>query len=200
MMLNLPVVWSLANKAQTMDLLLYLIERSKFLTNYASDIIYLVKWGLQSHLILLMKFLLQCFCKDRFVKASPACQRAVLETVGALRRVGHECVEVEVPERAFIVSTWCLPFIASCLTSYSDSKPLELFVGLASADGYETLLSPVGSDPMVSPVRQAIPYICDYLCRFITGFWALTRRPWSQIIRYARPLRHVEFSNDGTAW
>ena len=34
---------------------------------------------------------------DNYIKASPSCQRAVLETVEALRKAGHECTEVEVP-------------------------------------------------------------------------------------------------------
>ena len=36
---------------------------------------------------------------DGFVKSAPAVERAVLETVEALRREGHECVEFEFPER-----------------------------------------------------------------------------------------------------
>ncbi|KAI0923915.1 hypothetical protein AcV5_009322 [Taiwanofungus camphoratus] len=91
------------------------------------------------------------YISDRFVKASPACQRAVLETVGALRRVGHECVEVEVPEH---------------------SKPLELFVGLASADGYETLLSPVGSDPMDSGLLLVVlgPKLFGWIRSLVSWF------------------------------
>jgi len=34
---------------------------------------------------------------DGYAKASPACARAVLETVEALRKEGHECVEFDVP-------------------------------------------------------------------------------------------------------
>ena len=34
---------------------------------------------------------------DNYIKASPACARAVLETVEALRKAGHECVEFEFP-------------------------------------------------------------------------------------------------------
>jgi Asp-tRNA(Asn)/Glu-tRNA(Gln) amidotransferase A subunit family amidase len=34
---------------------------------------------------------------DNFVKASPANERAVLETVEALRRAGHECIEFDMP-------------------------------------------------------------------------------------------------------
>jgi len=39
------------------------------------------------------------YLTDGLVKDSPACQRAVLETVTALRREGHECVEFSVPFR-----------------------------------------------------------------------------------------------------
>jgi len=41
------------------------------------------------------------YLMDGLVKASPACKRAVLETVEALRREGHECVEFSVPSRMF---------------------------------------------------------------------------------------------------
>ena len=34
---------------------------------------------------------------DGFVKSSPACQRAVEESVEALRREGHECIEFTPP-------------------------------------------------------------------------------------------------------
>lgn len=36
---------------------------------------------------------------DFYVKTSPANKRAVLETVAALRSQGHECIEIEVPDR-----------------------------------------------------------------------------------------------------
>jgi Asp-tRNA(Asn)/Glu-tRNA(Gln) amidotransferase A subunit family amidase len=35
---------------------------------------------------------------DGVVKASPACQRAVLEAVDAMRKQGHECVEIVPPD------------------------------------------------------------------------------------------------------
>ena len=37
---------------------------------------------------------------DGAVKGSPACHRAVLETVEVLRKKGHECVEIEPPDCA----------------------------------------------------------------------------------------------------
>lgn len=37
--------------------------------------------------------------EDDYVKASPANMRAVLETVAALEKEGHECIEFQVPQR-----------------------------------------------------------------------------------------------------
>ena len=37
---------------------------------------------------------------DDYVKPSPAHQRAVLEAVDALRKAGHECIEIQVPDGA----------------------------------------------------------------------------------------------------
>lgn len=39
------------------------------------------------------------YTSDGFAKASPPCKRAVLETVEALRRQGHDCIEFEIPSR-----------------------------------------------------------------------------------------------------
>ncbi|KAJ7470386.1 amidase [Mycena latifolia] len=66
---------------------------------------------------------------DYYTKASPANQRAVLETVAALRIQGHECIEIEVPDPI---------------------ESFNIFVGLTSADGYKTLLSNIESDPLDS--------------------------------------------------
>ncbi|KAJ2923905.1 hypothetical protein H1R20_g13191, partial [Candolleomyces eurysporus] len=65
------------------------------------------------------------YTSDGFIKASPACKRAVLETVDALRKQGHECVEISLPDTSIATN---------------------LFVGLTSADGYKTLLSHLGPD------------------------------------------------------
>ncbi|KAI0065501.1 amidase [Artomyces pyxidatus] len=69
------------------------------------------------------------YTTDNLVKSSPVCQRALLETVEALRREGHECVEFELP--------------------YA-TRALELFSGITSADGYDKLLSHLGPDPKES--------------------------------------------------
>ncbi|KAF9557330.1 amidase [Agrocybe pediades] len=65
------------------------------------------------------------YTSDNYIKASPACMRAVLETVEALRRAGHECVEFEIPD----------VHIA-----------MNIFAGLTSSDGYKTMLSHLGPD------------------------------------------------------
>ncbi|KAF8260713.1 amidase signature domain-containing protein [Lactarius quietus] len=65
------------------------------------------------------------YLNDTSVKGSPACHRAVLESVQALRAAGHECVEIDCPDSI---------------------QALLFFCGLTSADGYETIMSPLGSD------------------------------------------------------
>ncbi|EJD42148.1 amidase signature enzyme [Auricularia subglabra TFB-10046 SS5] len=63
---------------------------------------------------------------DGCIRSSPATQRAVLETVAAMRAAGHEVVEFEPPDV---------------------HRSLELFAGITSSDGYETIMDPIGSDP-----------------------------------------------------
>ena len=43
---------------------------------------------------------------DGVVKTSPASQRAVLETVAALRALGHECVQFDIPDGNLIVTNY----------------------------------------------------------------------------------------------
>lgn len=69
------------------------------------------------------------YINDGFVKSSPASQRAVLQTVEALRREGHECIEFVVPDMV---------------------KALSIFLSLTLADGNKTLFSPIGQDPRQS--------------------------------------------------
>lgn len=52
-----------------------------------------------------------------------------MESVEALRRAGHECVEFK---------------------PIHGGRILEVFAGLSSADGYKTLLSHIQDDPTVS--------------------------------------------------
>ncbi|KAG2351605.1 amidase signature domain-containing protein [Suillus spraguei] len=53
------------------------------------------------------------------MESSPACKRAVLETVSALRKQGHECIE---------------------FTSPLNASAMEVFLGLTSSDGYKKML------------------------------------------------------------
>ncbi|KAG9125059.1 hypothetical protein FRC07_009129, partial [Ceratobasidium sp. 392] len=62
---------------------------------------------------------------DRFIRASPACQRAVQEAVDALAKAGQECIEINPPDMADI---------------------LKLFVEHTAADGYATMMSHLKSD------------------------------------------------------
>jgi len=47
------------------------------------------------------------YFNDGMARTAPACSRAVSETVEALRKQGHECVEFELPSRA---SPLCSPY------------------------------------------------------------------------------------------
>lgn len=75
------------------------------------------------------------YLTDGFVRASPACRRAVLETVDALRKRGHECIEFAPP---------------------SPMEGMELFVALTSAGGYQTLLAGLLGDPQESAMFLAM--------------------------------------------
>ncbi|ODN90188.1 amidase [Cryptococcus wingfieldii CBS 7118] len=72
---------------------------------------------------------------DHAIKASPACARAVLESVQALKKAGHEVIAFDPPD---------VP------------EALKIFAGLTSSDGYKTLLSNIGSDPMEPSMNLVI--------------------------------------------
>jgi amidase len=67
------------------------------------------------------------YFEDGFIRTSPANRRAVQETVDALEKAGHEVVKFE------------LPF---------GPQSIQIFAALTSADGYRTLMSPGGGDPV----------------------------------------------------
>ncbi|KAG6854260.1 hypothetical protein C0991_008953 [Blastosporella zonata] len=75
------------------------------------------------------------YTSDEYAKAAPACQRAVLETVEALRKKGHDCIEFNVPGDLRMCS----------LNTVSEA--FNIFVGLTAADGYKQLISHLGPDP-----------------------------------------------------
>ncbi|EMD38846.1 hypothetical protein CERSUDRAFT_104159 [Gelatoporia subvermispora B] len=116
------------------------------------------------------------YLSDELVKPSPACQRAVREAVNALRRAGHECVEVKVPDPA---------------------RPIELFVGLTSGDGYKTLTKPIDPDPtepslfmmlMGPKVFDWVRSLCDWAVRA-----AYNDHIFARIVRAARKKSVYEF-------
>ncbi|KAF8199848.1 amidase signature domain-containing protein [Mycena galopus ATCC 62051] len=67
------------------------------------------------------------YTSDGIMKGSPACIRAVTETIKTLKAAGHECIELE--QREFVEIS-------------------KIFLAMTSADGYKTLLREVGSDPL----------------------------------------------------
>ncbi|KAG5353559.1 hypothetical protein C0989_005532 [Termitomyces sp. Mn162] len=115
------------------------------------------------HIQLSPKLRFGYYTSDHFVKASPACQRAVLETVEALRKKGHECIEINV--------------------SFSAPEAFNIFVGLTSADGYKKMLSHLGPDPkvwnkydcdgIIAPV-QAVPQLPHDGCNNFSALAAAT--------------------------
>lgn len=78
---------------------------------------------------------------DGCYRISPANERAVLDTVAALRAAGHEVVEFAPPDL---------------------TRAVELFIGLSSADGYSTIQAPIGNDPEVG---HWLDWIAHFLVR-----------------------------------
>lgn len=51
------------------------------------------------------------YFNDGMAQITPACHRAVSETVKALRKQGHECIEFELPSRVFLTCyMFCIPY------------------------------------------------------------------------------------------
>ncbi|KAI0763808.1 amidase signature enzyme [Trametes elegans] len=75
------------------------------------------------------------YLSDNYIKPSPACQRAVRETVDALRKAGHECIEFELPQAR---------------------RAMEIFIGITAADKYRTLTADLGDDPLEPGVAPLV--------------------------------------------
>ena len=88
---------------------------------------------------------------DGFVKSAPACARAVMEAVVALRELGgHECVPISVAEFS--------------------SPALALFYQVLSADGTKTILRGLGHEQPVGPVFHALQFATKSpLTKYIFG-------------------------------
>ncbi|OCF37665.1 amidase [Kwoniella heveanensis BCC8398] len=89
--------------------------------------------------------------QDHLIKTSPACVRAVEECVAKLKAAGHEVVYFDPPD------------VAECM---------KVFAGLTSAEGYKTLLSNIGNDPMESSMRlvtlgSKIPHWLHWVVRWV---------------------------------
>lgn len=81
------------------------------------------------------------YTTDGFCRASPASRRAVLESVEALRKLGHECVEFEPVSRA------SPPAVQHRADACAAFRGMEIFVALTSAGGYKALLANLHGDP-----------------------------------------------------
>ncbi|RPD64393.1 amidase signature enzyme [Lentinus tigrinus ALCF2SS1-7] len=94
------------------------------------------------------------YLSDGYVKPSPANQRAVLETVAALRQAGHECVPLEVPQ---VVDA------------------IECYMGLVAADGFKTLTADLGRDPVEPGISGTLlgPALPGWVRRTLA--WALRK-------------------------
>ncbi|KAH8093799.1 amidase signature enzyme [Cristinia sonorae] len=75
------------------------------------------------------------YTSDNFIKASPACKRAVQESVAALRAAGHECVEITIPD---------------------PKTTMGIFLAASGADGFKTLTSEIGQDPTQSELTVTL--------------------------------------------
>ncbi|KAI0731179.1 amidase signature domain-containing protein [Earliella scabrosa] len=114
---------------------------------------------------------------DGYIKASPASQRAVRETVQALRQAGHECVPFEVPQVM---------------------DAIECYIHLTSSDGFKTLTRDLGADP-VEPGISAIllgPSLPDWLRNVLA--WAARRLfgddTLARVMLASRPCSMPEFT------
>ena len=132
---------------------------------------------------------------DGFCRASPACARAVEQSVDALRAQGHELVLFTPPRMI---------------------DALELFVSLTSADGYSTLLSHLRSDPVdrslfLTTLGPKIPWlvrapVCWLLSRVIADE-TMSRLVYASRVKSVRELmaeqaRRSELSSEAlkTLW
>ncbi|KAG6335864.1 hypothetical protein ID866_3229 [Astraeus odoratus] len=96
------------------------------------------------------------YFSDFLVRSSPATVRAVQETVDALRKAGHECVEFSTP----------LP-----------ANAMEVFVALVSSDGYRKMLSYLQDDPQeeslfLSTLGTKLPgFVRNLICWVVKTFF-----------------------------
>jgi len=97
------------------------------------------------------------YFNDGMARTTPACCRAVSETVEALRKHGHECVEFELPFRALPTCPSCVLDDSLCATA---EKASEVFIALSSASGNKDFLKNKGPDPTVKSGILALFGLC----------------------------------------
>jgi hypothetical protein len=78
--------------------------------------------------------------------------------VDALRKEGHECVEFELPN-GIEQLTISFPRLLLTLGHFSVEEALRIMTALMSSDSYRKMTSNLGSDPMVCPISQMIPFL-----------------------------------------
>ncbi|KAF5316046.1 hypothetical protein D9619_006208 [Psilocybe cf. subviscida] len=117
------------------------------------------------------------YTSDNFIKASPACKRAVVETVEALRKAGHECVEFEIPD------------------SYI---PFNLFAGITSSDGYKTMLSHLGPDKKENALWLVTTG--PRLPGFIRSFLAWSMETFFNDTLFSKAMRITKEKTVGEYW
>jgi len=112
-------------------------EMSRFLKSCGLDIISTVRLAPQERRVDIYAEI------DGVVKGSPACHRAVLETVEALRKTGHDCVEIESPDCEYCRS--CSAALI-CKKTTLAARALQLFGAITSSDKYKKLTEHLGPD------------------------------------------------------
>ncbi|WOO83522.1 Fatty acid amide hydrolase 1 [Vanrija pseudolonga] len=114
---------------------------------------------------------------DGLVKTSPACARAVHESVAKLRELGHDVSEFRPP-----IPIW---------------QALKIFSALSSAEGYKQLLGNLGPDPM-EPSMQLVT-LGTRLPSFVTSLAAtivrllLKDQLFGEIMSASKPKSAAEY-------
>ena len=87
---------------------------------------------------------------DGMARTTPACRRAVSQTIEALRKQGHECVEFELPSRKCV---GCLFPNVSDSSFPAAGRASEIYIALSSASGDKDFFRNKGPDPTVRNTR-----------------------------------------------
>ncbi|KAG2354676.1 hypothetical protein BDR07DRAFT_1428660 [Suillus spraguei] len=115
---------------------------------------------------------------------------SVLETVSALRKQGHQCIE---------------------FTSPLNASAMEVFLGLTSSDGYKKMLSHLDSDPMedslfLVTLGPKLPsFVCKLACWIAKTFLGDSLFPrFFSLAREKSVLEFTDFTDQrnkvATAW